>query len=227
MLMLPMLVVAGCFRDGLATSGGPSPYEDGTGFGSGSSGGSGGSGYGGDVDGAVWPDPGDTDSGPPSFPLPDDAGPWPGHDAAAPSDDAGAGGGTRSDGCTLRAYYMDADGDGFGDPTSAVLGCAPPVGHVTNSLDCYDLSALAHPGQASFFTVERGDGSFDYDCDAQATKELSHTDPKICECAAGTCSVSSGYRVAVPGCGVAGDFAIGGEQDTCDVAVVSVVEPCR
>ncbi len=216
-LMLPMLVVGGCFRDGLATgSGGPSPFEDGSGFGSGSGSGSG---FGGDVDAAFWPEPPE--------PLPDDVDASPGHDAAAPSDDAGGGGGTRSDGCTLRAYYMDADGDGFGDATSAVLGCAPPAGHVTNSLDCYDGNALAHPGQASFFTVERGDGSFDYDCDAQATKELSHMDPKTCECAAGTCSVSSGYRVAVPGCGVAGDFAIGGEQDTCDVAVVSVVEPCR
>lgn len=36
-------------------------------------------------------------------------------------------------------------------------------------LDCYDANALAHPGQTGRFETDRGDGSFDYDCDGRET----------------------------------------------------------
>ncbi|HEV8199939.1 MAG TPA: MopE-related protein [Candidatus Polarisedimenticolia bacterium] len=49
-------------------------------------------------------------------------------------------------GGTVATYYQDADGDGFGDPAMAVPSCAPPVGSVTNSGDCDDTRAAAHPG---------------------------------------------------------------------------------
>jgi len=43
---------------------------------------------------------------------------------------------------------FDGDGDGY-----------------TTCEDCYDLNTDAFPGQTEYFEVDRGDGSFDYDCD--------------------------------------------------------------
>lgn len=44
------------------------------------------------------------------------------------------------------AYYMDADGDGYGDPESAVPGCGPSEGAVDNADDCDDTDAAVFPG---------------------------------------------------------------------------------
>ncbi len=38
-------------------------------------------------------------------------------------------------------WYLDADGDGEGDPASAALACSPPAGHVANDTDCDDTDA--------------------------------------------------------------------------------------
>jgi hypothetical protein len=62
--------------------------------------------------------------------------------------------------------YIDNDGDGYGAGTlySVCSGSSLPSGYVSNNTDCYDSNANAHPGQTSFFLVNRGDGSFDYNC---------------------------------------------------------------
>jgi hypothetical protein len=46
----------------------------------------------------------------------------------------------------LMTYFADADGDGFGSPTSTTLACSPtpPTGYVTNSTDCNDGDAAVH-----------------------------------------------------------------------------------
>jgi hypothetical protein len=70
--------------------------------------------------------------------------------------------------------YLDKDKDGFGDPSNAVHpcgGCA--AGSVTNSKDCFDGNPSAKPGQTAYFTTHRGDNSFDYDCDGQATQQVT------------------------------------------------------
>ncbi|MFM7200804.1 MAG: MopE-related protein [Myxococcota bacterium] len=36
-------------------------------------------------------------------------------------------------------YYLDADGDGYGDYTVSTVSCSAPEGFVTNSIDCDDL----------------------------------------------------------------------------------------
>ena len=36
-------------------------------------------------------------------------------------------------------YYIDVDGDGFGDPAGAIDACSPPSGHVPNGEDCDDV----------------------------------------------------------------------------------------
>lgn len=47
--------------------------------------------------------------------------------------------------------------------------CAGDPGFVANGDDCYDGNGNAKPGQMEFFPMERGDGSFDYDCDGEET----------------------------------------------------------
>jgi hypothetical protein len=69
-------------------------------------------------------------------------------------------------GC-IKTYYRDADGDGYG--AGAPIGMCATAGYVLNNTDCYDGNANAHPGQTACFTTNRGDGSFDYNCDSSSS----------------------------------------------------------
>ncbi len=57
------------------------------------------------------------------------------------------------------AWYLDADGDGYGNPDDFVRSCTPVEGRVDNGTDCDDGNAMRNPG-----TEERCDGG-DTDCD--------------------------------------------------------------
>lgn len=47
---------------------------------------------------------------------------------------------------TLRTYYADRDGDGFGSTTEQRQACSPPLGFVENNRDCDDLDDRVAPG---------------------------------------------------------------------------------
>lgn len=80
--------------------------------------------------------------------------------------------------CTA-LWYRDADGDSFG-AGEPVTSCTQPDGFVERSGDCYDASRFAaprKPGSGGGLATDRGDGSFDYDCDGvelPARTELVH-----------------------------------------------------
>jgi hypothetical protein len=57
------------------------------------------------------------------------------------------------------AYFVDADGDGYGDPAHSAEGCGPVDGLVADGTDCDDAEAAASPG-----LIEICDG-IDNDCD--------------------------------------------------------------
>ena len=59
--------------------------------------------------------------------------------------------------CTPALWFLDADGDGYGDPYAAVEGCPAPAGHVDNDTDCDDTDPEAFPGQVWYGDVD-GDG---------------------------------------------------------------------
>lgn len=51
------------------------------------------------------------------------------------------------DGLPTTTYYTDADGDGFGDPSSSLVSCqdVAPTGYVTNGDDCDDTNPDINP----------------------------------------------------------------------------------
>ncbi len=95
--------------------------------------------------------------------------------------------------------YADTDGDGYGDPLKPQATCAnslPPGGKfVKNHDDCYDGNASAKPGQTDYFVIQRGDGSFDYNCSAGVEKQH----PNIYGFTCGPCGAQLGSLCL--GCG--------------------------
>ena len=55
-------------------------------------------------------------------------------------------------------YYVDADGDGYGSTTTAMLcSLTAPAGYATNNTDCDDANALVWQS-ASFYVDADADG---------------------------------------------------------------------
>ena len=107
-------------------------------------------------------------------------------------------------GCTL--HFVDGDGDGFGSAMSSCT-CGPSFPYtVTTGGDCYDSNVQVNPGQTEFFSVSRGDGSFDYNCDAveaprfPSAAECNPAALPLCRCE----TRGEGWRAAPPACGATG-----------------------
>jgi hypothetical protein len=107
-------------------------------------------------------------------------------------------------------FVTDADNDGYAPSTfsrtystSATLsGWVRRYTLQTNPFDCYDANANARPGQTGWFTVNRGDGSFDYNCNGVIEYQYGVT-TDLCGC--GDATMAAGYTTN-PGCGVAGTY---------------------
>jgi outer membrane protein assembly factor BamB len=66
-------------------------------------------------------------------------------------------------------YWVDADGDGWGDPASWAWLCGPTAGYANNDYDCDDAEPLAHTGAG-----EVCDG-VDNDCDGSVDEGVALT----------------------------------------------------
>jgi hypothetical protein len=67
-------------------------------------------------------------------------------------------------------YYVDHDGDGYGETAKTIQFCeepgaAPPTGYVAQGGDCCDSDANAFPGQTKYFSAVDACGSWDLNCD--------------------------------------------------------------
>ena len=136
--------------------------------------------------------------------------------------------GTTCVGCANTAYYLDGDGDGYGNPAQKQEACIPPAGYVANSLDCDDADPAARPGQVAFFNVPtKGTKSFDYNCD----KVDQQQDPALANCVstAQGCQ-GDGWVGAIPACGQQGTFAKCNKQGSgpgCGMVTSNKLQSCH
>jgi len=81
---------------------------------------------------------------------------------------------------------------------------------VLDNTDCFDENADAQPGQTGFFTAERGDGRFDYNCDGNDEQEF----PTFGVCRQGSfggfCTANPGWinTDSIPQCGESGKLQL-------------------
>jgi len=119
--------------------------------------------------------------------------------------DCSANGATCSTGgnCCSGNCYRDVDGDRYA-PSSGTKTCK--ASSQLGGTDCYDSNANAKPGQTTYFSTNRGDGSFDYNCDSSETKDpildCLKTYTASYQCLATLPSGHAGYSLEVPNCGV-------------------------
>ncbi|MBU1220315.1 hypothetical protein KKF34_14860 [Myxococcota bacterium] len=108
-------------------------------------------------------------------------------------------------------WYIDNDGDGYGDDKKSQEACSQPDGYVATGGDCDDSDERVHPKQTEYFSIPRKDGSFDFDCDGKQTPRL--TVRAYCEVHANKkgCNHSSGWDIKasqkIPDCGVPENWA--------------------
>ena len=90
---------------------------------------------------------------------------WPGADEVCDGADNDCDGTVDDNPVDPDTWYADGDGDGWGDPATAVEACDTPTEHVGRAGDCDDAHATAHPG-----AVEICD-TLDNDCDGTVEED--------------------------------------------------------
>ena len=134
-------------------------------------------------------------------------------------------------------FYVDADGDGYGDPRSPVGSCdslTPPVsGVVDNNGDCLDSVDTAFPGSTTFEVTGDGidqdcdgeDACVDLDCDGISDVVVGWADDDLLPWLEGEASTGSGQlvlaRSAATGIGAVTE-SIGPDGSTSDFVVADV-----
>ena len=75
---------------------------------------------------------------------------------------------------TFNDYYVDADGDGFGDPNLIENACQQPLGTVLNNLDCNDSEFSINPAMDEICD----EFDVDEDCNGFADDNDTGIDPQ-------------------------------------------------
>ncbi len=121
------------------------------------------------------------------------------------------------DGLATVTYYQDADGDGYGNASTAVNRCSQPTGYVTSSTDCNDSSAAIHPGAAEVCNGvdDNCNGSVD---EGNPGGGGNCTTGKVGVCAAGTVACSGGALVCNQNVAASAEVC-NGLDDNCNGSV--------
>ena len=106
------------------------------------------------------------------------------------------------DGASERLFFLDGDGDEYGDPSTAVAACVKPTSGgkwVEQGKDCNDDEPDVHPGQTEFFGqgYQRKDDSsvlsFDYDCNNSEAAKPGQDREVDCAGLLGVACAGGGY----------------------------------
>ncbi len=73
-------------------------------------------------------------------------------------------------------WFIDGDGDGYGNSAISVQACTQPVGYVANALDCNDANANVFPGALELCNLidEDCDGLIDDNCSSVANDLITN-----------------------------------------------------
>ncbi len=69
----------------------------------------------------------------------------------------------------IATYYLDVDGDGFGDPDISLIDCPAPFGYVDAAGDCDDANSSVNPGATEICN------SIDDNCDSNIDEGVMNT----------------------------------------------------
>ncbi len=69
------------------------------------------------------------------------------------------------------SWYIDADADGYGDPTTSTSACAAPAGYGSDNTDCDDSNAAEYPGAPE--TCDGDDDNCDGEVDESSAVDAS------------------------------------------------------
>lgn len=117
--------------------------------------------------------------------------------------------------------YKDNDGDtypGTGATRCKGASCASPSDtyDYDSATDCYDSNANAKPGQTTYYTTHRGDGSFDYNCDSTITNQYIYC-----------CDYGDPCVNCVPACGVSKRCYSAGPYGQCVETGSYITQACH
>ena len=93
-----------------------------------------------------------------------------GSDDDATADDSGG----ATTGCVEQSFFLDADGDGHGDPLAEVVSCVAPRGHVPAGDDCDDTNPANAPSLTEICDSQ------DNDCDMMVDEPPAASDCAGC-----------------------------------------------
>lgn len=134
----------------------------------------------------------------------------------------GGGAPTCTAGVTASNWYMDGDGDGYGDANSLVSNCIQPAGYIATGGDCDDTSAAINPGVKDICGTAGVDDNCDGITDGASSTGCSNfytdadgdsygTGTAVCLCASGT-----GYAAANGDCNDNDAAVKPGAAEVCD-----------
>ncbi len=95
----------------------------------------------------------------------------------------------------LTTYYLDADGDGFGDAATPQLSCAAMARYVTSSTDCDDARADVHPGGIELCDV----AAVDENCNGSQNEGCTCVNGSTVPCGSSLAGCPSGTQTCALG----------------------------
>jgi hypothetical protein len=80
----------------------------------------------------------------------------------------------QTDDGTLTVFFIDNDGDTYGNPSVSILACTQPIGYTPDDTDCNDTDANINPGAEDI-----GGNGIDENCDGQIDNSIFELNASI------------------------------------------------